>query len=56
MANNEKTSKQMAALASKILRDGRSGRDARRLAGSVLTQAPDRIKKQVREEARKRGK
>lgn len=41
MASNEKSSKRMASLASKVLRNSRS-KDARRLAASVLTQAADK--------------
>lgn len=45
MSKNEKTSPALAKLASKVLRDGRYSRTAKRLAGSVLTQAPDRKKR-----------
>jgi len=54
MAQNEKTSRELAKLAAKVLADGRSGKTARRLAGSVLTQTPDRIKKAARAEEKKR--
>lgn len=42
MATNEKSSKRLARLASEVLRDKRSGAKAKALAGSVLTQAPNR--------------
>lgn len=44
MAKNEKSSKQMASLASKVLRESRSP-IARKLAASVLTQTADRKRK-----------
>lgn len=47
MANNEKTHKQIASLAAKILSGEKKAtqKDAKKLAGSVLTQAPDRKKR-----------
>ena len=45
MAENEKTSKRLASLAAKVLADPNSTPEARALAGSVLTQAPDKPKK-----------
>jgi len=45
MANNEKSSKELASLASKVLRDPKSTKKAKSLAASVLTQAPDKKKK-----------
>lgn len=45
MAKNEKSSPELASLAGKVLADPNSSEDARRLAGSVLTQAPDHPKK-----------
>jgi hypothetical protein len=45
MAQNEKTSPALAKLASKVLRDARYSKVAKRLAGAVLTQAPDKKKK-----------
>jgi hypothetical protein len=45
MARNEKTSKSIAKLASKVLRDDRYSKTAKRLAGSVLTQAPGKKRK-----------
>ncbi|BAZ96687.1 MAG: hypothetical protein QQM50_02025 [Dehalococcoides mccartyi] len=42
MAKNEKTSSALATLAAKILSDPSASADAKRLAGSVLTQAPDK--------------
>lgn len=45
MAKNEKTSKAVASKASKILRDQKSSKAAKSVAGSTLTQAPDKKKK-----------
>ena len=45
MGRNEKTSPALARLASKVLRDARYSKTAKRLAGAVLTQAPDKPKK-----------
>lgn len=42
MAKNEKSSKEMASLASKVLKKKTSTETAKKLAASVLTQAPDR--------------
>ncbi|QDJ41017.1 hypothetical protein CBR70_06745 [Bordetella hinzii] len=42
MSNNEKSSKALASLAGKVLQQKSSTQAAKRLAGSVLTQAPDR--------------
>lgn len=46
MAKNENTSKDVASLASKLLKDPSKAtqKDIKRLAGSVLTQAPDKSK------------
>ncbi|MEM7519150.1 MAG: hypothetical protein AAF368_19770 [Planctomycetota bacterium] len=46
MAKNEKTSKDVASLASKLLKDPKKAtqKDIKTLAGSVLTQAPDKPK------------
>lgn len=46
MAKNENTSKDVASLASKLLKDPSKAtqNDIKRLAGSVLTQAPDKSK------------
>lgn len=44
MAKNEKSSKELASLAGKVLSRSSSSETAKRLAGSVLTQAPDRTK------------
>lgn len=38
MANRKETSKRVAKKASKILRDGRFGKDAKSVAGSALVQ------------------
>lgn len=45
MAQNEKTSKRLATLAAKVLADPKASEDAKSLAGSVLTQAPDKPSK-----------
>jgi hypothetical protein len=45
MARNEKTSTKLGKLASKVLRDPKSPKKEKSLAGSVLTQRPDRKKK-----------
>ncbi len=45
MARNEKTSKKVGSMASKILRDKRSSKPSKSVAGSALTQRPDRKKK-----------
>ncbi len=42
MAKNEKSSKKLASLASRVLRQKSSTQTSKRLAGSVLTQAPDK--------------
>lgn len=42
MSKNEKSSKQLASLAGKVLQQKSSTAAAKKLAGSVLTQAPDR--------------
>ena len=42
MGKDEKTSKSVASKASKILRDPRSSKDAKSVAGSALTQAPNK--------------
>ncbi len=45
MARNEKTSKKVASKASKLLRDPKSGNSVKSVAGSALTQAPNRKRK-----------
>ena len=45
MAKNGKTSKRVATEASKVLRDPKSTKIEKSVAGSVLTQAPDKKKK-----------
>lgn len=46
IAKNEKTSKRVASTAAKVLRKGKATpKQAKSLAGSVLTQAPDRKKR-----------
>lgn len=42
MAKNEKSSKEMTSLAGKVLQQKSSTQAAKKLAGSVLTQAPDK--------------
>ena len=45
MAKNEKTSKAVASKASKILKDPKSTKAEKSVAGSALTQAADKKKK-----------
>jgi hypothetical protein len=45
MADNEKTSKKIATLASKLLRDSKSSKEVKRIAVSALTQTADKKKK-----------
>lgn len=49
MPKNEKSSKELASLAGKVLGQKSSTQTAKRLAGSVLTQTPDK-------KAQKKGK
>lgn len=42
MSRNEKTSRKVASKAAKILSNPRSSKAAKSVAGSALTQAPDR--------------
>ncbi|MGE0675001.1 MAG: hypothetical protein AB7O64_18310 [Methylibium sp.] len=42
MGKNEKSSKELASLAGKVLQQKTATDAAKKLAGSVLTQAPDR--------------
>ncbi|WP_386339418.1 hypothetical protein O4D10_19500 [Xanthomonas citri pv. citri] len=42
MSKNEKSSKELSSLAGKVLQQKSSTTTAKKLAGSVLTQAPDR--------------
>lgn len=42
MSKNEKSSKELASLAGKVLKQKSSTATAKKLAGSVLTQVPDR--------------
>jgi hypothetical protein len=42
MSKNEKSSKELASLAGKVLQQKSATEAAKKLAGSVLTQAPDR--------------
>jgi hypothetical protein len=45
MAKNEKTSKKVATKASKVLQDPKSTKMEKSVAGSALSQAPDKKKK-----------
>jgi hypothetical protein len=45
MAKNEKTSKRVGSMASKILRDKKSSKAIKSVAASALTQRPDKRKK-----------
>ena len=45
MANNEKTSEKVATKASKLLSDPKTPAAVKSVAGSALTQAPDKKKK-----------
>lgn len=45
MAKNEKTSAKVASAASKVLSNPKSTKAAKSVAGSALTQAPDKGKK-----------
>jgi hypothetical protein len=50
MAKNEKTSKKMAKLASAVLRGKKkpTTKEAKSLAGALLTQAPDKPKRKTK--------
>lgn len=48
MAKNEKTSKKIASIASKLLKNPRSSKDVKSVAASALTQAPDKKKKSAK--------
>jgi hypothetical protein len=43
-SNSGQSSNKIATLASKVLRDGRSSTTSKKLAGSVLSQAPNKKK------------
>lgn len=45
MANTKQTSPRAASAASKVLRDGRTGKASKTAAGSALAQTPSRKKK-----------
>jgi hypothetical protein len=45
MAKNEQTGSKAGKSASKVLRDGRTGKDSKSAAGSALTQRPSKPKK-----------
>lgn len=45
MARNEKTSKKVGTKASKLLKSKKSSKNVKSVAGSALTQRPDRKKK-----------
>lgn len=55
MADNEKTSKRVASEASKLLRSKTASRLVKSVAGSALTQAPDKKKTSVGRRMRKSG-
>ena len=44
MQRNEKTSKRVAKIAGRLLRDPETPKDVKSVSGSVLTQAPDKKK------------
>lgn len=44
MAKNEHTSAKAGKAASKVLQDGRTGKDSKTAAGSALAQRPDKKK------------
>lgn len=44
MSNDEKTSKKVASLASKLLKDPKTSKEVKSVAASALTQAPDKKK------------
>jgi hypothetical protein len=44
MAKDEKTSKRAGSAASRVLKDGRTGKDSKTSAGSALSQRPDKKK------------
>ncbi len=45
MGKNEKTSKRVGKVASKLLRDKRTSKNTKSVAASALTQRPDRKKR-----------
>ncbi len=45
MAKDEKTSKEVAKIASKLLKDKSSTKEVKKVAASALTQAPNKPKK-----------
>jgi hypothetical protein len=47
MAKNEHTSEKAGKAASKVLKDGRTGKDSKTAAGSALSQHPDKKKKRL---------
>jgi hypothetical protein len=48
MARNEKTSKKVASKAGKLLRSPKSSKPTKSVAGSALTQAPDKKRRAKR--------
>ncbi|NYF21783.1 hypothetical protein HDC36_003252 [Xanthomonas sp. JAI131] len=44
MANNEETGDKAGKAASKVLKDGRTGKDSKTAAASALSQRPDKKK------------
>jgi len=55
MADNEKTSKRVASEASKLLRSKTASRLVKSVAGSALTQAPDKKKTSIGKRIKKSG-
>jgi len=45
MAKNEQTSKKAGSASSRVLKDGRTGKDSKSAAGSALTQRPNKKKR-----------
>ena len=54
MPRNEKTSKRVAKLASKLLRSKKSSKAVKSVAASALTQAPNRKRKAAKKRGKKR--
>jgi len=49
----EQTSEEIASIAARLLRDPKTPKDVRRVAASVLTQAPDKKKPKKKPPAKK---
>jgi hypothetical protein len=56
MPSNEKTSKDVASTASKLLRDQSSSKDVRSVSASVLSQAADKPKAKLTRGEKRRKK